>query len=108
MKISQPSDNPTAVSSNLSALAVKNGPAASTLAKQTATKSTQSAGVSVTVSTLARSLDASGMGEAPDVDMGKVNIMRSAIAEGTYKVNPEVIADRLLSGAQDMLPRNRL
>lgn len=108
MKISQPSDNPAAVSSNLSALAVKNGPAASTLAKATASKSTQSAGVSVTVSNMARSLEASGTSDSPDVDMVKVNNVRSSIANGTFVVNPEAIADKLLSNAQEMLQPRRV
>jgi negative regulator of flagellin synthesis FlgM len=107
MKISQPSDNPVAVSSNAASLAAKSGPTASTLAKTGATKSTQSAGIAVTVSTLARSMEATNAGDAPEVDMGKVNAVRNAIAEGTYVVNPEVIADKLLSNAQEMLQRNR-
>ena len=108
MKISQPSDNPAAVSSNLSALAVKNGPAASALAKATASKSTQSAGVSVTVSNMARSLEASGTSDSPDVDMVKVNNVRSSIANGSFVVNPEAIADKLLSNAQEMLQPRRV
>jgi negative regulator of flagellin synthesis FlgM len=107
MKISQPPDSPVAVSSSATALAAKVGPSASTLAKTVASKSTQSAGVAVTVSNLARALETSNRGEAPDVDMAKVNAMRSAIADGTYVVNPEAIADKLLSNAQEMLTRSR-
>lgn len=108
MKISQPSDNPTAVSSNAQTLAAKGGPSASTVAKTSATKSAQSAGVAVTVSTLARALEASNRGEAPDVDTAKVNAVRTAIADGTYVVNAEAIADKLLSNAQEMLTRSRV
>jgi negative regulator of flagellin synthesis FlgM len=107
MKISQPSDNPIAVSNNAASMAAKNGPSASTLAKTGATKSTQSAGVAVTVSSLARSLEAAGTGATADVDTAKVNSVRSAIAQGTYVVNPEAIADKLLSNAQEMVQRNR-
>jgi negative regulator of flagellin synthesis FlgM len=107
MKISQPSDFPVAASTAAASSAAKSGPAASTLAKTTASKSTQSAGVAVSVSTLARSMEASNRGEAPDVDMEKVNVVRASIAQGTYKVNAEAIADKLLSNAQEMLTRSR-
>jgi len=85
MKIGQPSDNPVSVT----------------------TQSTQSAGVAVTVSTLARTLEASNRGQAADVDMKKVEAVRSAIQKGTYVVNAEAIADKLLANAQEMLDRTR-
>lgn len=107
MKISQPSDFPVAASTTAASSAAKNGPTASTLAKTTASKSTQSAGVAVSVSTLARAMEASSRGEAPDVDMEKVNAVRASIAQGTFKVNAEAIADKLLSNAQEMLTRSR-
>ena len=83
------------------------GQGAVATASADASKSTQSAGVAVTVSTLARTLGASKATEAADVDMAKVNSVRSAIAQGTYVVNPEVIADKLLANAQEMLNRTR-
>ena len=101
MKISQTPDNPVAISNNTASLAAKNGPTASTLARTSASKSTQSAGVAVTVSIATQSLKAEGPGNSPDVDMAKVNAVRSAIADGSYKVNPEAIADKLLSSAQE-------
>jgi len=107
MKISQPSDHPVAASTTAASSAAKSGPVASTLAKTTTPKSTQSAGVAVSVSTLARSMEASSGGEAPDVDMAKVNAVRASIAQGTYKVNAEAIADKMLSNAQEMLTRSR-
>ena len=107
MKISQPPDTHLAVSSNAAALAAKAGPSASTIARNGASKTTQAAGVAVTVSNLARALEANNSGEASEVDMGKVNAVRSAIANGTYVVNPEAIADKLLSNAQEMLTRSR-
>lgn len=106
MKISQSIDTQVIASQHATAVA-KNGPAASTLAKTGATKGVQSAGVAVTVSTMARSLEAANKGESPDIDMVKVDSVRSAIAQGTYKVNPEAIADKLLSNAQEMLSRVR-
>ena len=107
MKITSPIDNPVAISNNVAATVAKNAPTAATVAKSDSAKSTQSAGVAVTVSKLARSLEA-GSGASSDIDMTKVNAMRTAIAQKTYKVNPEVIADRLLSNAQEVLQRTRI
>ena len=107
MKISQPSDISVALSNTAASTAAKSGSVASTPAKTSATKGTQSAGVAVTVSSLARSMEADSGGEASDVDMTKVNAVREAIAQGTYVVNAEAIADKLLSNAQEMLTRSR-
>ena len=65
-----------------------------------ASASAAAAGVPVTLSRAAtqpagRSTD--------DFDAGRVKAMRAAIENGTFKVNPEAIADKLLSGAQEML-----
>ena len=107
MKITSPTDNPVAVSNSTAATVAKNTTTAATVAKSDSAKSTGSAGVAVTVSTLARSLEA-GSGASSDIDTAKVNAMRTAIAQKTYKVNPEVIADRLLSNAQELLKRTRV
>lgn len=114
MKIGQPADNPIPVSTTPLPLSSKTGQSASstaatttTTAVATATKSAQSPGVAVTVSTLARTLGAAKNGEAADVDMAKVNSVRAALEQGTYVVNPEVIADKLLANAQEMLNRTR-
>ena len=107
MKISQPSDSPV-LSSNAASLATKSAPAASAQAKTTAAKGPQTAGVAVTVSSLARSMETDGASDLAEVDMAKVNAVKQAIADGTYKVNAGVIADKLLSNAQDMLQRSRV
>jgi negative regulator of flagellin synthesis FlgM len=59
------------------------------------------------VSTLARTLAASRSDETADVDTEQVDSVRAAIQNGTYKVNPEAIADKLLANAQEMLNRTR-
>jgi negative regulator of flagellin synthesis FlgM len=104
MKIGQPSDlpivpTPPAPSGTIAA------PKAGQGAATTASQSASSAGVAVTVSTQARSLEQANRGESADVDMGKVNAVKAAIEQGTYVVNPEVIADKLLANAQEMLNR---
>lgn len=107
MKIGQSSDNPIPVSTTATPTPSRGGQSASATANVAAAKSTQSAGVAVTVSTLARTLEAAKSGETADVDMAKVNSVRAAIQKGTYVVNPEAIADKLLANAQEMLNRTR-
>ena len=107
MKIGQTPDSPVSVSANASTVPAKGHQSATTTATAAASKSTQSAGVAVTVSTLARSLEATKGADATDIDMKKVSSVRTAIKDGTYKVNPEAIADKLLSNAQEMLDRPR-
>lgn len=106
MKIGQPSDSSIPISLNAPA-PQKGAQSASAAATATAAKSTQSAGVAVTVSTFARTLEAAKPGELSEIDSAKVNAVRSAIKQGTYVVNPEAIADKLLSNAQEMLARAR-
>jgi negative regulator of flagellin synthesis FlgM len=40
-----------------------------------------------------------------DIDLKKVESVRSAIDKGTFKVNPEAIADKMLANAEEMLKR---
>ncbi|WP_294769436.1 flagellar biosynthesis anti-sigma factor FlgM [uncultured Rhodoferax sp.] len=107
MKIGQTPDIPSSVASTVSNAAQKaaqNNPAA-TAAAATAAKDSRSAGVAVTVSTLARSLEKPIGSESADVDAKKVASVKAAIEDGTYVVNAEAIADQLLSNAQEMLNR---
>lgn len=103
MKIGQPSDNSIPVHSSTAASSSKTGQAAS--ATVAASQGTRSAGVAVTVSTMARGLEKTGKGEPADVDTQKVATVKAAIQDGSYVVNPEAIADKLLSNAQEMLNR---
>ncbi len=82
---------------------------ASQSAVATAQSSATSASVAVTVSTQARSLDRVAVAQDSDgdVDTAKVEAVRSAIEQGTYLVNPEAIADKLLANAQEMFNRTQ-
>ena len=107
MKIGPSPDKSLQIPSGAAAAGQKSGQAApvSTSTTASAAPSTRSAGVAVTVSTLARGLEKASRSDAADVDTQKVASVRSAIQEGTYVVNPEAIADKLLSNAQEMLNR---
>lgn len=107
MKIGQPSDIQASVIQSQTPAAQKSaqGGNAAAAAGANAAQSTRSAGVAVTVSTAARGLEKSSRNEAADIDAQKVASVRAAIQDGTYVVNPEAIADKLLSNAQEMLNR---
>lgn len=63
------------------------------------------AGVPVTVSAAARTLESSAAGSG--IDEAKVASVRTAIANGTFTTNSEAIADKLLANAQEVLSRTR-
>lgn len=66
-------------------------------------------GDSVQLSPLSSQMQAmeSSMADAPAVDGARVAEIRRAIAEGRFKVNPDVVADHLLQTARELL-RSRL
>lgn len=103
MKIGQTPDNSIQLGNAAAAQKAGKGASASTTASTNAAQSTQASGVAVTVSTLARGLEKASRSGSADVDVQKVASVRAAIQEGTYVVNPEAIADKLLSNAQEML-----
>lgn len=105
MKIGQPSELPALVTQAKTSASPKADANATATSQSGAASSVRSAGVSVTVSTAARALEKSDRGEGADVDAQKVSSVRSAIQQGTYVVNPEAIADKLLANAQEMLRR---
>ena len=105
MKIGQPSDIPLAATPLTSPAPVKSG--ASSGAAVKATPDANASGVAVTVSTRTKAANQIAKGETADIDVDKVNAVRSAIEQGTYVVNAEAIADKLLANAQEMLDRTR-
>jgi negative regulator of flagellin synthesis FlgM len=46
-------------------------------------------------------------GGASEFDADKVARISSAIADGSFKINPEAIADRLIANAQELLSKVR-
>ncbi|CAM3631044.1 flagellar biosynthesis anti-sigma factor FlgM [Paracidovorax anthurii] len=76
-------------------------PAAQEAAK-TATTVAAAGGTPVTFSSAARALDPSQRSSA-DFDANKVKAVRAAIEKGTFTVNADAIADKLLSNAQEII-----
>jgi negative regulator of flagellin synthesis FlgM len=107
MKIGQNSDLPASVASTVSGAAQKAAQSsnAAANANTNASQSTRSAGVAVTVSTAARALEKPERNDAADVDMAKVESVKASIQNGSFSVNAEAIADKLLANAQEMLDR---
>ena len=103
MKIGSGPDLPVAVNSASLKKAEQDKSTAPAGVAQQAARAMPTEGASVTVSTLARTLEQSDRGVGSDFDSKKVASMRAAIKDGTYAVNPEAIADKLLSNAQEML-----
>lgn len=106
MKIGQPTDLPQLSTGSPAASAPPQGGGAAA-AGSAAAGAQQAAGVAVSVSSQVRSLAQAGSDAGEEVDMDKVNAVRNAIAQGSYKVNAEAIADKLLANAQEMLDRTR-
>lgn len=64
------------------------------------------AGVPVTLSRAAQSLEPPGRTQG-EFDAERVKAMRAAIDGGTFKVNAGAIADKLLANAQEVLSRSQ-
>lgn len=101
---------------DLSALADANATTAGRTAHKTATDAraaliraggvASALGVASDGATVKISSLAAGALNAPasaDVDMDKVRQVQAALAQGSYKVNPEAIADELIASAQALL-----
>ena len=108
MKIGQPLDNAILINTGVQTPSAKPERDAVATGHANAAKSTLSAGMAITVSNAARSLSAAGRSDNADVDMDKVNAVRAAIQQGTYKISADAIAGKLLANAQELLRRNRV
>lgn len=108
MKIGTPLDKPL-VPSGTGKAAPKDplGPrgAPSDLASAApAASATENTKVSLSTAALAASAGSSVSG---DFDAAKVAAFQQAIQSGKFKADPEAIADRLLSNAQELMSRTR-
>ena len=63
------------------------------------------AGTQVALSSTAATLRSGSADAAGDFDAAKVNRISQAIADGSFKINPEAIADKLIANAQELLSK---
>lgn len=80
-----------------------NAPKVEQNAAQTAKTTASNAGVAVVIGNTARALSKDAVNQLPEINSAKVEAMKASIQDGTFVVNPEAIADKLLSSAKDFL-----
>lgn len=104
MKIGNLAERLASVAGTASAAGVRGAQDAAGQAKgtQQAGQSPAAQGGSATVQ-LSSAATALLEGAEGGFDAEKVKRVRDAIADGTYKINPEAIADKLIANAQELL-----
>jgi negative regulator of flagellin synthesis FlgM len=104
MKIGHHPDKPTpATATSGTPAAGANGTAASAATSAIPAEADPSA--KIELSNTASSLLSTG--STPEFDTGKVAKISQSIDDGTFKVNPGVIADKLISNAQELLQKTK-
>ena len=103
MKIGHSADKP------LPAPAVGTPAAPAEAAKQAPAQANAAAGVdpSATVALSSTASTLLSAGSASEFDADKVGRISAQIADGTFKINPEAIADKLIANAQELLSKVR-
>jgi len=76
-------------------------------AARVATSAPSDPGVAVVITSGARTMGKEAVGQAAVFDTKKVAAMKAAIQDGSFKVNPEAIADKLLSNAQELYAKTQ-
>ena len=105
MKVGNPSDKPVNGATGGSRAEATKAPARSGSASGAeALDDGVEASAKVTLSNLAGNLLT---GADPTFNAGKVNSVKASIDSGTYEVNPEVIADKLIANAKELLARGQ-
>lgn len=106
MKIGQSTDISSAVPSSTASAGQKAAQGTAVSAAASQAKPAAAApppGVAVTMSSNAKSMEKAGDGA--EIDQKKVAQMKQAIRDGSFKANPDAIADKMLSNAQEMMDR---
>lgn len=99
----------TAVSPNVSPVgqpATRGAAEGARASNTSSTGSTSAAGETSTTVSLSGAAKALLDGADGTFDANKVEQVRQSIADGSYKVNAEAIADKLLSNAQEVLGKS--
>ncbi|HEY4958525.1 MAG TPA: flagellar biosynthesis anti-sigma factor FlgM [Caldimonas sp.] len=103
MKIGHPADKPLPATAGTPAAADTAAKPAHGVAAQVKGASTVDASATVALSSTASALLSGGT--SSDLDAEKVGRVGDAIAAGTFKINPEAIADKLIANAQELLTK---
>ena len=103
MKIGNPAEKPAALTPGHAAAAEAAAKAAAAPASAAATPAAPDASAKVELSSTASTLLSGGASAEFDAD--KVARISQSIDNGTFKINPEVIADKLISNAQELLTK---
>ena len=106
MKIGNNSDIGHAIAQPAAKQQQAKAPATSAEAFAKRVGSSAAAGVPVTFSNAARGVDAAARSPA-EFDAGKVKAVKAAIDNGTFTVDADAIADKLLSNAEETFSRSR-
>ena len=101
MKIGHPADTAAAAALAQSRVATTDAGKAAT---PTAAAEPE-AGTQIALSSTAATLRSGNADAAGDFDAAKVSRIAQAIADGSFKVNPEAIADKLIANAQELLSK---
>lgn len=107
MKIGQGIDVTAALNAALLKKVDQDKEAAPASMAQKGARAIPTAGAQVSVSTLARTLEQNDRAVGSDFDTKKVADIKEAIKNGTFKINPEAIADKMLDNAREMLSVTR-
>ena len=105
MKIGQQPELSSAVAQSNASKQAKTA-ALATEASAKAPASAAAAGVPVTLSRTAREIEQTGRNQS-DFDAGRVKAVRSAIENGTFKVDAGAIADKMLANAEEIISHSR-
>ena len=100
MKIGNPADKPVVVPATNNGALAPNAPAA---ANASAIPVTADDSAKIELSSSAATLMSSDV--SVDFDAEKVVRMSKAIEDGTFKINPDVIADKLIANAHEALAK---
>lgn len=100
MKIGSPADKPPVAPASTGRTSSGEA-AAKTVGTQNATEPSAQVEISSAAATLLQGVGAS----TPEFDAEKVARISQAIAEGSFKVDPAAIADKLIANAQELLTK---